>query len=78
MERFSDSCKHEEILFLVNEMRVFSYKLDYLWQSHLTDQLSHLRSAKKSKETISDKPVDNILVTIAGALSIVMVSSTYL
>ena len=59
-------------------MRVFSYTLDYLWQSHLTDQLSHLRSAKKSKETISDKPVDNILVTIAGALSIVMVSSTYL
>lgn len=78
MERFLDSCKHEEILFLINEMRVFSYTLDYLWQSHLTDQLSHLRSAKRNKETISDKPVYNILVTIAGALSIVMVSSTYL
>ena len=49
-------------------MRVFSYTLDYLWQSHLTDQLSHLRSAKSSKETISDKPVYNILITIAGAL----------
>ena len=74
MERFSDSCKHEEILFLINEMRVFSYTLDYFWQS----QLSHLRSAKSSKETISDKPVYNILITIAGALSIVMVSTTYL
>lgn len=74
MERFSDNCKHEEILFLINEMRVFSYTLDYFWQS----QLSHLRSAKSSKETISDKPVYNILITIAGALSIVMVSTTYL
>ena len=36
------------------------------------------KKCKKSKETISDKPVYNILVTIAGALSIVMVSSTYL
>ena len=74
MERFSDNYKHEEILFLINEMRVFSYTLDYFWQS----QLSHLRSAKSSKETISDKPVYNILITIAGALSIVMVSTTYL
>ena len=36
----------KKILVLTNRMHTFSYISDLLLQSHLTDQLSHLRGSK--------------------------------